>query len=1124
MQVNKSLLKKCLAAICCICLTLACVFGVAACGGETTVKNVTASGSKITVELTDGTKQEYTLDGVVSAKEENGVIKVIYADGTTDEISTGKVSEIKTSIKEDGKTYITLKFADGTEKAVALEKVVAKVEKKNGNAIEVTYTDGSKETLDFATDTCEAHEFGNEAVVKPASCQEEGLSIRVCKNCGYVESVIIDKDSNVHGKWVFDATVTPGTLVRHENANGIITFERADEGKTHYVLKTNYVYGSMTTLEDYSGMAETCFTAKCADCNEIFEEGHAPVEQWVNVTFDDDTVNVCEHEHTVVKTCPDCKSVFLYDDGSFAYNGKTGEEANELVTERESALGHTYTVTGTPVRLTDTTYKMHLHCDRCGKDIYPVATKTAEKFATCREGGFKTFTYSYENFVDGERTTITATVDLEQTARTTDHTVGLKADGTTPLQFKALNLATGLPTYEFNPDVKPFVDNGTIKWSEGKPANCSTHMAAVFTCTVCEEKIVISLSGEHTYGEEHVVNKTCTTDGYSYKVCSACGNEYRYNIVAATGHVYSYVAGSFDEAAMTAQFRCACGDIQTKPVTLKDDVPAADCRSKSYKTYKVTLDNGIGGTQEIVFKIESSTETLFHTIKAGMRKFAAYNIASSTPKYDHNDDLKALFANGTIRWSEGIPANCSTHMPAVFTCTVCNEQIVIALSGEHLNLDQSDKHDVAPTCTERGYVEVKCTDCGNYIEQSATDAKGHNFAPETASWNAFLALTARNGAAVTFKCADCVETITLYAAETVLADVRNGCTTTHTKQYDFYTNVANKTKYTYTVKTAEETDKTITFTYSWNDVSTTGSHLIGKYNNSDVTAVAFQMADPSQNKYDWTPAIAHFFGNSTLRWNEGKPGTCSAYALAVFKCDTCKEQVVIQVSGEHNFDTNKAVAASVPATGVAAAPAAVPTCTVGTRTWMHCSVCDRWVEDTTKAEAALGHNIPTDGWNVVGPFFAEATYDSVTNTVKLEESTLQVGYAEGSCTRCGDTYRVDVKKTGNRKTGWKIAKSEMPNCAKGGYILVEYYYEIGGVSTKVAEQKIEIAKFTDHITSFVNATHYVKAYDKVTGEFIITYYCEGCKQFVVYARGTEAEINNIIKTELGITNVNNSRA
>lgn len=1125
MQVNKSLLKKCLAAICCICLTLACVFGVAACGGDTTVKNVTASGSKITVELTDGTKQEYTLDGVVSAEEKDGVIKVIYADGTTDEISTGKVSEIKTSIKEDGKTYITLKFADGTEKEVALEKVVAKVEKQGENAIKVTYTDGSTETLDYSSaEECD-HEFGNAAVVKPASCQEEGLSIRVCKNCGYVESVIIAKDTNVHGTWVFDATVTPGTLIRHENANGIITFERADEGTTHYVLRTNYVYGSMTTLEDHSGMAETCFTAKCADCNEVFEEGHAPVEEWINVPFNDNTVNVCENEHTVVKTCPDCKSVFLYDDGSYAYNGKTGDAANELVTETEPALGHTYVLSdAAPERLANGNYKMTLTCSRCSNVINPEAVKVGEVFATCKQGGYKTFRYSYENFVNGERTPITEEIQLEKTERTTDHTVGKKADGSL-LQFAALNLSTGTPKYEFTPEVKPFVENGTIAWNEGKPANCSTYMAAVFTCTVCNEKIVISLSGEHTYGEEHVVAKTCTTNGYSYKDCTACGDRYEYNTVAATGHVYTYVNGSFNAEAGTAQFRCtACGDVQTKNVVMTADVPAADCRSKSYKDYKATLDNGIGGTQEITFRIESATEVLYHTIKAGMRKYAAYNVATGEPKYDHNADFAAAIADGTVEWSEGKPASCNTHMAAVFVCTVCHEKIVIALSGEHMNLDESDKHEVAATCTARGYVEVKCTDCGEYIEQSATDAKGHRYAPETESWNAFLANETRDGATVVFKCADCEDTITLTAKETVLAPTRNGCTTTNTKQYDFYANAATKTNYTYTVETAEQTEKTLTFTYTWSDVKTTGAHLIGKYNGADVTAVAFNMAAPTANEYEWVPSIASFFADETLRWNEGKPGTCSEHALAVFTCKTCGEQVVISVSGEHVFTTTKTVAASVAKENVGSAVAATPTCTEGTKTWMYCTACNEWHEDTAEAKPALGHDIPTSGWEVVGPFNAEANYNAVTGKVELVTSTLQVGKAVGTCTRCGYTQTVDTEKIGNRKTGWKIAKSEMPNCAKTGYIVVEYYYEINGVSTKVAEHTIEIAKFDEHITTFVGATHYVKAYDKATGDFIITYYCDGCGQFVVYARGTEATINNIIKTELGIENVNNSRA
>lgn len=1125
MQVNKSLLKKCLAAICCICLTLACVFGVAACGGETTVKNVTASGSKITVELTDGSKQEYTLDGVVSAEEKDGVIKVIYADGTTDEISTGKVSEIKTSIKEDGKTYITLKFADGTEKEVALEKVVAKVEKKNGNAIEVTYSDGSKETLDFATDACEAHEFSSAAMVKPASCQEEGLSIRVCKKCGYVESVAVAKSDKIHGTWVFDATVTPGTLIRHENANGIITFERADSGETHYVLKTNYVYGSMTTLEDHSHMAETCFTAKCADCGEVSKEGHAPVEEWISGPFNDNTVNVCENEHTVVKTCPDCKSVFLYDDGSYAYNGKTGDAANELVTETEPALGHTYVLSeAAPERLANGNYKMTLTCSRCGKVINPEAVKVGEVFATCKQGGYKTFRYSYENFVKGERTTITEEIQLEKTDKTVEHTVGNKADNS-PLQFKALNLSTSEPKYEFTPEVKPFVDNGTIAWNEGKPANCSTYMAAVFTCTVCNEKIVISLSGEHTYGEEHKVEATHTTAGYSYRICTANPeHRYTYDEVQPTGHTYVYVTGSFDAENNQAQFRCSCGDVQTKNVEMTADVPAADCRSKSYKDYKATLDNGIGGTQVVTFRIESATEVLYHTIKAGMRKYAAYNISKAAPEYDYNADFAAALADGTIRWSEGIPANCSTYMPAVFTCTVCKEQIVIALSGEHLSLDENDKHDIAPTCTERGYVEIKCTDCNKYIEQSATDAKGHTFAPETESWNAFLALANRDGATVAFKCADCGEVITLTAKETVLAPTRNGCTTTNIKQYDFYVNAATKTNYTYTVETAEQTEKTLTFTYTWSDVKTTGAHLIGKYNGADVTAVAFNMAAPTANEYEWVPSIASFFADETLRWNEGKPGTCSEHALAVFTCKTCGEQVVISVSGEHVFDATKTVAASVAKENVGSAVAAVPTCTEGTKTWMHCSVCGGWHEDTAAAKPALGHDIPTSGWEVVGPFNAEAYYDVTDRKVKLDNDTLEVGKAVGTCTRCSYNQTVDTKKTGNRKTGWEITKSEMPNCAKSGYIVVSYYYEIQGVSTKVAEKTIEIAKSDEHITKFASATHYVKAYDKATGDFIITYYCDGCGQFVVYARGTEATINNIIKTELGIDNVNNSRA
>lgn len=1160
MQVNKSLLKKCLAAICCICLTLACVFGVAACGGDTTVKDVKAENNKITVELTDGTKHTYDLDGVVKTEEKDGVIKVIYADGHTEELNTNGVTDVKTTIK-DGKTYIVLTMADKTTKEVALEKVVQSVKKSGNGAIEVTYTDGSKETLSY-DESCE-HEFGSAAVVKPASCQEEGLSIKVCKTCGYVESVAVAKDDSVHGTWVFDATVKHGEVTKTIGDDGMVTFERADEGKTHYVLRTNYTFESITTLEDKS---KACYQATCADCGKIFEQGHRPVDQWISKPLSDSSVNVCENEYPAVKTCPDCLAVFLYKDGSFGPIEKDGV-MNELDITTAPAQGHDYVVTGDPVKLDNGNYRITLICSKCGKTITPEATKTGEKFATCKEGGYKTFTYVYENYVDGEKTQIKAELQLEKTDKTLDHTVFYRNDEhKTPVQYKAFSVATNGPEYPYTDELKGYVCDNTsdshdasacdklIHWSEGKPANCSTHMAAVFKCEVCGQYIVISLSGEHTYGEEVVVPATCTTDGYSYKDCAedtTADKTHRwiYNEVAAKGHAFKYIDGSFDAVAMTARFKCTnsgCTEVVTKTVIEKSNHPATDCKSKSYKTYEATLDNGIGGTQKVTFDVYAADEVLYHTVRADLIKFAAIDL-NDVRRFEYNfyDALKDIICDNTsdshdasacsklIHWSEGKPANCSDHMAAVFKCTVCNQQIVISLSGEHMSLDQNDKQIVEATCTEHGSVSVKCTDCGEYVLQSATDAKGHRFAPDATEWAAFVANPANN-ATVKFNCADCEETITLKAKKTALPARTDNCGTTQIDKYDFV-DVTTGKNYTYTVEAKETTETelvtiTKTFEYSWSKTNSRSEHLIGTFNGNPVRATAFSLAAPEENKVEWSEAIGYFFSEevSKLHWNEGKPGTCSDYALAVFTCETCKEQIVIRVSGEHVLTETKTIAANVVEAGthkvergdnrVANATRATATCTMGTRTWTYCSECGAWIEEVSEAKAELGHDIPTDGWTVEGPFFAEHVI--VNGKVQLNESNLQVGYAEGACTRCGDTYRVDFKKTGNRKTGWQIETETMPNCAKSGSVKIGYYYEINKKSVKVAEKTIEMAKVEEHITTFAGATKYVKGYDKANDKFFIAYYCAGCDQFVVYAKGTEAEINNIIKTELDISKVN----
>ena len=570
---NKTLLKKLVGLTAVVCLALAMVFGLVGCGeSEPTVKQTSVQGNKIVVELTDGTKTEYSIDGI---------------------------TDVKTA--ENGKVVLT-------------------------------YANGSKVTMNYGA--CSNHDFTSSATVRPASCSEEGVAIKVCKNCGFVESVDLPKDPDVHGKWVFATDIFEGDLEREETDNGIVNYTREDYGYSYYALETQYVASSMTTLEEYSGVAEKCFEAECALCGETFAAGHKPVDEWISVPMDDTTVNVCTDEHLVVKTCPTCKAVFLYDDGTYGYN-----KTNKLAVESEPALGHLYgaPVVGAKVTNSDPNYyPVTLHCTRCGEDqdVRAYFKQEVKQTANCKDDGFeyKIYEYEYWNYENGESKKFTDTISVERVdyPSTGEHAV------TEDIVFFAYEIGAA-DGYEYTEELKPLFDNGTLRWNEGEPATCSNYAAAVFTCISCNEVIVISISGEHTFGAEAKVSATCTEDGYSYKTCTVtvCGYEWVYGEVPAAGHNYQYVANSFAPSATaanagTAQVKCAvCGDTLVLDATLVDTYTAQNCGEKSYKEYKVTVDNGLGTSKDIKFKVYDPNEVIKHTIKGvdGF-SFAAYQIGN----------------------------------------------------------------------------------------------------------------------------------------------------------------------------------------------------------------------------------------------------------------------------------------------------------------------------------------------------------------------------------------------------------------------------------------------------------------------------------------------------------------
>lgn len=1061
------------------------------------------NGDTVNLGAIKGTDGTNGTNGVGVSKIEmanNGLVTITYTDGSSTPLGTLKFIA-KTEYK-DGKLVVT--YNDGSIDNVAL-KGVLNVELNEENELVITFYDGSTQKIGISTPTadCEHANIASEATVKPASCCEEGVKLVICKDCGAVISQAIEKNGD-HGKWEYKAIIDefdPSEdfeKVYLKDANdkltGMVTYKGETTGTTGYVLATNYQYGSMTTLEDKSG---ACYTAVCKDCDKTIIEGHAAINQWIEATVESNA-NICEEEHPTYLTCPTCKAAFLYVEES-ELNKEVSEitnpmyaptATNKIYVKKSPAKGHSYSVNSyVKVSTGDHTgeYKVTLICADCTKEqvVYAKLNVGKSQQATCKAGGYNVYTYTYTNWVNGVKKT-DLTGDIKPEDEITDakklHTVAQLSDGSY-LQY------TALQNVEYTDANKEFIGNDKqIKWNEGAAANCATKNLAVFTCKVCEQPVVINLSGEHTLGAEQHFDGKCTEDSYDFKECAGCEYVYKYNEVAATGHKYVAVAGTLSEEKDTFSAKCSkCQDVQTVTVlTSKENTPTS-CAGSYYTEYTGKVSNGIGGEQNVTLTVQDTTKKPIHNIGENVKVQAANNSLEDSAKYEYTENIAKLFAKpdtdpNQVAWNEGIPSTCSDYQLAVGECVDCKKAIIFFLSGLHdYGTNSAEEHE--PTCTERGYTTKLCNSCHENIEQSSVDAKGHTFKAETTSWAAFIA-DPKAGVEVKYVCsvAGCTAEVTLTSAQK--GDVQNGsdaCTNWTKTIFEF--KVGGK-DYTYTVKDYKNEDITKTFVAeTYEHKVNTGSHTIGVYNGTTYTTHA--TAEIESNE-----AYEYFVTKGIIEWNEGAPAACNTKNYAVFTCTKCNHPVVIKLSGKHNL-TGEVTPA---------------TCT--TPEYTRCVDCKTSVETAP----VNGHKYSTT-WTV------EVGKTNVSVDVNGDLVVTHVSHATAKCANCPatlDTVENQVKTQSN-KAGYSIDKTNdfiKPTCGKGGQVTIRYFYDNKEVATEV----VNFNKLETHKTGVAAAEQYVKYFDGTNWN--LAYYCKGCQQFVVAKTGTQDEVNTYIKTTLGLTNVN----
>ncbi len=269
--------------------------------------------------------------------------------------------------------------------------------------------------------------------------------------------------------------------------------------------------------------------------------------------------------------------------------------------------------------------------------------------------------------------------DFNMTKTTTEGTVPVSSFGggfvtiTLPYQLTGNENADNIAVWFIG-------DDGTLKSYEATYANgyitFQTNHFSIYTVTnlTDEEACVVY---DHDY-QDTVVLPTCTTEGYTLRVCQRCGDSTRTNVVSALGHSYAdtaSLAATCTTAGSVTKTCEACGDSYTEFVSATghnyaetNRVPAS-CSASGSVTYACQNESCTERYTTLLSRLAHvyTPETTPATCVSG--GYTTYKCATCDSSYQTG------FTNPTghsysheFRFDEQNPSNCT----AVFFCSSCD--------------------------------------------------------------------------------------------------------------------------------------------------------------------------------------------------------------------------------------------------------------------------------------------------------------------------------------------------------------------------------------------------------------------------------------------------------------------
>lgn len=577
-------------------------------------------------------------------------------------------------------------------------------------------------------DECE-HLNQSTVVTVEATCINEGVSQRVCDDCGAVisQSTINALGHNYETTETVDSTAIDGhiytteTCTRCGDSRDIVTHQQLADGATNYIwIDGYYTYENTATCVKAGYEKYTCTVTGCTRTEtHLVSSGKHNVE-----------------EYTVTKeaTCTEAGE----QQGVCTICGET-------VTQSIPALGHTYDDTDILEVIDNTEEEGHIHtvyiCRTCGEQIIQTThvqwvegnyTATVISEAHCVIDGVERDVCN----ICGQTRTVKIPANGQHEWYVTSQTEPT-CTAVGKIYYGCQNC-----TMTKSENIDALGHDYVIVEGSGKAPTCTESGYDYYKCSRCTATKQSTLPAlGHTADENNYIvisEETCVEDGSAVSVCTVCGTEFEITI-PALGHNYVDVAVDLTDEnkpghSLVTPTCTRCGTTQT--ATMRHD----EWIEGLYTNEKLTSPTcNLSGTTRDTCTIckttrINTTPAAGHNFNytgvldcAGMHYRCSYCLTQETvnPGFVYAQwnpslaDSRVINRTGTDNTSY-VDANGDGVINGKDFAIIIN---AVKKQPDHTWVEQT----VEATCTQNGYVANVCTVCEEIDVLYQIPATGHDF-------------------------------------------------------------------------------------------------------------------------------------------------------------------------------------------------------------------------------------------------------------------------------------------------------------------------------------------------------------------------------------------------------------